>query len=94
MPRSFIDGVAGSFIDGLPEVSLTSRIGEDKKMSLLRSDSCADFLNLRTMAAFAAKEMPLEITLPLRTKLVKLSFGQCNFLPEAVNETSSASGFN
>ena len=42
----------------------------------LRGDSCADSLNLRIVAAVAAKEMPLEITLPLRSKLVKLSFGQ------------------
>ena len=42
----------------------------------LRGYSYADSLNLRIVAAFAAKEMTFVITLPLRTKLVKLSFGQ------------------
>ena len=47
-----------------------------KKASSRRNNSCPDLLKGRIMAAIAAKEIQSVITLPLRTKLVKLPFGQ------------------
>ena len=66
---SFIDRCTGSFADEPYRRGL-------KKASSRRSDSYGDFLHGRLMAAIAAKEIQSVITLPLRTKLVKLPFGQ------------------